>query len=66
MKNKIYVMSNSDLLNISIILISMLNIGSVFLDIPKKYFVFINSLIIFIVALLKLWLLCQERKKNME
>ena len=66
MKNKIYVMSNSDLLNISIILISMLNIGSVFLDIPKKYFVFINSLIIFIVALLKLWLLCRERKKNME
>lgn len=60
--NRIYKTSNSDLLNISIILISMLNIGSVFLDIPKKYFVFINSLIIFIVALLKLWL-CQKRKE---
>lgn len=58
---KIYKTSNRNLLTITIIFISILNIISVFLDIPQKYFIFLNSLIIFIVALLNFWL-CWKQK----
>lgn len=58
---KIYKTGNRNLLTITIIFISILNIISVFLDIPQKYFIFINSLIIFIVALLNFWL-CWKHK----
>lgn len=57
------VSSFRELLNVTIFLMSVWNIISIFIDIPKPYSTFISSIILLIVTLMEVWLLCQNEEK---
>ena len=57
------VSSFRELLNVTIFLMSVWNIISIFIDIPKVYYSFINSIILLTVTLSEVWLLCQNEEK---
>ena len=57
------VSSFRELLNVTIFLMSVWNIISIFIDIPKVYYSFISSIILLTVTLSEVWLLCQNEEK---
>ena len=57
------VSSFRELLNVTIFLMSVWNILSIFIDIPKVYSIFISSIILLTVALMEVWLLRQNEEK---
>lgn len=52
-----------ELLNVTIFLMSVWNIISIFIDIPKVYYLFISSIILLTVTLTEARLLCQNVEK---
>ena len=52
-----------ELLNVTIFLMSVWNIISIFIDIPKPYSTFISSIILLTVTLTEARLLCQNVEK---
>lgn len=57
------VSSFRELLNVTIFLMSVWNIISIFIDISKPYSIFISSIILLTVTLMEVWMLCQNEKK---
>lgn len=57
------VSSFRELLNVTIFLMSVWNIISIFIDIPKVYYLFISSIILLTVTLTEARLLCQNVEK---
>ena len=52
-----------ELLNVTIFLMSVWNIISIFIDIPKVYYLIISSIILLTVTLTEARLLCQNVEK---